>query len=110
MEELKLTWGETPRDLPERWPKGSDGAPEAPALLAHRMEWNCEVDMLEQMLRAYDVPVLISGGNYGSLGKVVFGFSGEGVDLFVPASMLEDAQNLLKPVDDADLDTEASEQ
>ncbi|MBQ9647263.1 MAG: hypothetical protein IJV43_02740 [Oscillospiraceae bacterium] len=105
-DEPKLSWGETPRDLPERWPKQDDGMPEAPAFLTHLMEWNYEVDLLEQMLRAYDIPVLKARGNFGSLGKIVFGFSGEGVDLFVPASLLDDAQNLLRPVDEAELDAE----
>ena len=39
----------------------------------------------------------------GTLGKVVLGFSGYGVSLYVPASMLEDAQNLLKPVDEEEM-------
>lgn len=99
MDEAKLTWGETPHDLPERWPRQADGTPEAPAFLTHRMEWNCEVDLIEQMLRAYDIPTLISRGNYGSLGKIVFGFSGEGVDIFVPAPLLEDAKALLEPAE-----------
>lgn len=110
MNEPKLTWGKDERNLPERWPKQPDGKPEQSALLTHRMEWNCEVELLTRMLGDYGIPVLAERGNYGSLGKVVMGFSGEGVDLFVPASMLEDAQNLLEPVDDTELDRQASEQ
>lgn len=106
MDEPKLSWGEMPHDLPKRWPKQGDGAPEAPAFLTHLMEWNYEVDLLEQMLRSYDIPVLKARGNLGSLGTIVLGFSGEGVDLFVPASMLEDAQNLLEPVDEAELEAD----
>ena len=60
--------------------------------------------MLEQMLRSYDIPVLKARGDLGSLGTIVLGFSGEGVDLYVPASMLEDAKNLLEPVDESALD------
>ncbi len=105
MDEAKLTWGETPRDLPERWPRQEDGTPEAPAFLTHRMEWNYEVDLIEQMLRAYDIPVLKMRGDYGSLGKIVFGFSGEGVDLFVPAPLLEDAQALLEPAEETNPET-----
>lgn len=110
MNEPKLTWGKSPRDLPERWPRLPDGTPEQGAFLTHRMEWNYEVELLRQMLRDYGVPVLAERGNYGSLGKVVMGFSGEGVDLYVPASLLEDARNLLKPVDDTELNKQASEQ
>ena len=40
MDEPKLSWGKAPRDLPERWPKQDDGAPEAPAFLTHLIEWN----------------------------------------------------------------------
>ena len=106
MNEPKLSWGKTPHDLPERWPKQPDGTPEAPALLTHLLEWNCEVDLQEQLLRAYDIPVLKVRGNLGSLGSIVLGFSGEGVDLYVPDSMLEDAQALIKPVDDVDPEAE----
>ena len=109
MNEPKLTWGKDANDLPERWPRQPDGAPEQGAFLTHRMEWNCEVELLTRMLRDYGVPVLTERGNYGSLGKVVMGFSGEGVDLYVPASMLEDARNLLEPVKDTELDMQASE-
>ena len=69
------------------------------------MEWNCEVDLIEQMLRAYDIPVLKMRGDYGSLGRIVFGFSGEGVDLFVPAPLLEDAQALLEPAEETNPET-----
>ncbi len=100
MDEAKLTWGATPRDLPERWPRRADGTPEAPTFLTHRMEWNYEVELIGQMLRAYDIPVLISRGNYGSLGRIVFGFSGEGVDVFVPEPLLEDAKALLEPAEE----------
>jgi len=109
MNEPKLTWGKSERDLPERWPKQPDGKPEQSAFLTHCMEWNYEAELLARMLGDYGIPVLAERGHYGSLGKVVMGFSGEGVDLFVPASMLEDAQNLLKPVDDTELDRQASE-
>ena len=103
MDEPKLSWARTPDDLPERWPKTADGTPEAPVFLTHRFDtW--DINMLEQMLRSYDIPVLKSRGNLGSLGTIVLGFSGEGVDLFVPESLLEDARNLLKPVDESALE------
>jgi len=110
MNEPKLTWGKRERDLPSRWPRLPDGAPEEGAFLTHRLERNCEAELLEQLLRAYGIPVVTEHGNYGSLGKVVMGFSGEGVDFFVPASMLEDAQNLLTPVADTETDTQTSDQ
>jgi len=106
--EAKPTWGKAGRDLPERWPRQADGTPEQGVFLTHRMEWNCEVELLERMLRDYGIPVRAERGHYGSLGRVVMGFSGEGVDLYVPASKLEDARDLLEPVDGTELDKQAS--
>ena len=40
-------------------------------------------------------------GEEGGAGKVISGFSGYGADLYVPASRLEEAQELMKPVDEA---------
>jgi len=96
----ELTWGRSPNDLPARWPRKADGTPEAPALLTHRMEWNYESEILEQKLRAYDIPVFRQMGNLGTLSKIVLGFSGSGVDLYVPESLLSDAQELLRPVEE----------
>ena len=60
--------------------------------------------MLLEMLRAYDIPAMKKCEHHGALGKVVLGFSGTGVSLYVPESMLEDARNLLEPVDEAESD------
>lgn len=56
MDEVKLTWGKTPRDTLDRWPKQPDGAPEAPAFLARVSETDGEAEMLCAMLRSYDIP------------------------------------------------------
>ena len=37
----------------------------------------------------------------GTLGKVLLGFSGYGVKLYVPTSRLEEARELMKPIDEA---------
>ena len=50
---------------------------------------------------SYDIPVLRRYEKDGTLGKVVLGFSGYGVQLYVPASRLEEARELMKPVDEA---------
>ena len=104
MDTPQLSWGKTPDDLPELWPKRADGSPEPPAFLTHLLERNLETDLLERMLRSYGIPVLTSRGRFGSLAKLVTGFSGEGVDFFVPAPMLEDAKNLMLPAEDADIE------
>ena len=85
-DEVKLTWGKTENDLLQRWPKSADGTPEEPALLTVAMDTNAETDMLCAMLRSF--------------GKIVLGMPGSGTWLYVPSSMLEDAKNLIRPIDE----------
>ena len=89
-DEVKLTWGKTEHDLSERWPKDAGG----------KMDTNAEADMLCSMLRAYGIPVLRKYEGDGAFGKVVLGTPGHGTGLYVPASMLEDAKNLIRPIDE----------
>ena len=99
-DEVKLTWGKTEHDLSERWPKDAGGKNEQPAFLTRVMDTNAEADMLCSMLRAYGIPVLRKYEGEGSFGKVVLGTPGHGTGLYVPASMLEDAKNLIRPIDE----------
>ena len=100
--EPKLSWGRESRDLAEQWPRTPEGEPEEPAFLVHEFGDELRVNMLVEMLRAYGIPAMKRYEDHGSLGKVVLGFSGTGVSLYVPASALEDAKNLLEPVEDAE--------
>ena len=102
-------WGVSPRDLPERWPKAPDGTPEKPMLLMRLKDWNYEAEMLTEKLRAYGIPALRMFGHDGSFGKLVLGRSASGVELYVPEPMLEDARNLLEPVEDTDLNIDTPE-
>ena len=77
-----------------------DGTPEEPALLTVAMDTNAETDMLCAMLRSYDIPVLRKYEGEGSFGKIVLGMPGSGTWLYVPSSMLEDAKNLIRPIDE----------
>lgn len=110
MDEAKLTWGEAARDLMERWPKTADGSLEKAVFLTETLEAGAQADMLIEMLRAYGIPAARRYDKDGTLGKVMLGFSGYGVALYVPESMLEDAQNLLQPAPDAAFDTDTTEQ
>jgi len=102
-DEPKLTWGREPRDLMEHWPRQADGTPEEPVFLTDVMEADSEADLLISLLRSYDIPVMKRYERDGTLGRVVLGFSGYGARLYVPQSMLEDAQNLIQPVDDTEI-------
>ena len=96
----KLSWGREKHDLVDRWPKGPDGTPEKPTFLA---------DSTVEMLRAYGIPVMKKYDDKdGTLGKVLFGTPSGGVGLYVPESMLEDARNLLAPVEESTRNEEES--
>ena len=86
----------------DAWPKAADGTKEAPAFLVHCSPLDMEAAMIQSMLEAYGIPSVQQLPGAGSFGKVILGLSGSGVDIFVPKSRLEEAQELLKgePVDD----------
>ena len=104
MDEAKLSWGRVPRDLAERWPRSEDGTPEKPVFLTDAFEADAQADLMVEMLRAYDIPVVRRYARDGTLGRVVLGFSGYGVELYVPESLLEDARALLRPAAVPDFD------
>lgn len=107
-DEIRLTWGRTPDDLSERWPKTAGGAPEEPAFLTRTMDTNAQTDMLCAMLRSYDIPVLRRYEGDGVFGRVVLGTPGRGTALYVPQSLLEDARALIAPVDEEETNEEES--
>ena len=101
-DEPNLTWRQENRDLAQNWPKDAAGTPEKAVFLTGTVEADSQSDILISLLRSYDIPVMKQYDKDGTLGKVVLGFSGYGVSLYVPESMLEDAKNLMKPVDEED--------
>ena len=62
-----------------------------------------EVKMYPQVLKNVKVD-----DKDGTLGKVLFGTPSGGVGLYVPESMLEDARNLLAPVEESTRNEEES--
>ncbi|MGI5984854.1 MAG: hypothetical protein ACOX7O_03265 [Oscillospiraceae bacterium] len=83
-----------PGKIYKDWPK-KDGKPEEPVFLKHITSVDMEDEMLINMLRAYGIPAIRQYPSNGSFGKVVLGISGEGADIYVPASMLQDAISLI---------------
>lgn len=89
------SWGRTPYgQLQDNWPKNESGAYEEPAFLKHCSSTDMEDELLINMLSAYGIPCVKQYPNNGELGRVILGISGCGVDLYVPASMLDDAAKL----------------
>ena len=90
-------WGfsESPNKKLENWPVDEQGEKVPPVLLMHLggapMDMNVELSMLD----AYNIPYILEYPNSGDFGIVIMGHAGSGVDVFVPETMLEDAQNIL---------------
>lgn len=88
-------WGRTHLSrLYEHWPKNDRGEPEAPALLCNCKSLDFSDELRINMLEAYGIPCLRIYPGDGSFGKLILGISGQGVDIYVPASLLEEAQAL----------------
>ena len=67
-------------------------------LLTTAINLNLYDEMTINMLEAYGIPCLKRYPGDGSFGKVVLGMSGQGTEIYVPRSMLEDAAALVSGV------------
>ena len=85
-------------ELYERWPKDENGEPEEPVFLGTAVNLNLFDELTVNMLEAYGIPCLKRYPGDGSFGKVVLGMSGQGTEIYVPRSMLEDAAALVSGV------------
>lgn len=93
-------WAFVP-DIPN-WPSGSDGEKDKAVLLRETFDSPADADMIISLLAAYHIPCFKYYDKDGGAGKVINGFSGYGVSLYVPASLLDDAQAILtaQPVEE----------
>lgn len=92
----KPSWSQSsPGQAYKDWPK-IDGEPEEPVFLKHCTSVDMEDEMLINMLLAYGIPAIKLYPGSGGFGKVVLGMSGEGADIYVPASVHDDAVSLLE--------------
>ena len=88
-------------DVPA-WPKDAAGQDEKAVLLKQTFDSAADADTIISLLSAYGIPCFKYYDREGGAGKVINGFSGFGVSLYVPASRLEEAQELLtaQPVEE----------
>ena len=102
-------WGFSKLDnSTKNWPKTEDGEPVKPVFLEHLTGSQLDVDMEVNLLDAFNIPYVRAYSNNGEFSKMILGFAGTGVDIFVPETMLEDAQNILSG-DAVDIDIETEE-
>ena len=98
-----LSWGRHEYGkLYDVWPRDDTGETVEPAFLVHCGPLHMEAEMIQSMLESYDIPSVRCLPGDGAFGELILGMSGNGVDLFVPVTMLEKARELLEgePEDD----------
>ena len=107
--EPAAVWGRTPPGtLLAAWPHDEAGQPETPAFLTRCIGLDMQDELLINMLGAFGVPVVRHFPYDGAFGKLMLGQSGHGVDLYVPESMLAQAEALMEQNDtEADFDEAA---
>ena len=95
-------WSFTGRPDAPAWPRDAAGQDEKAVLLASTFDSPADAVTVFSLLSAYGVPCFKYYDREGGAGKVINGFSGYGVSLYVPASRLEEARELLAatPVED----------
>lgn len=94
----KKKWGrkEPVGSLLKNWPRLEDGSLEPPVFLCHSAGDQYGDVITVNMLEAFGIPCVSMNSNDGDFGEVILGMSVTGADLFVPESMYEDAELLLK--------------
>lgn len=98
MEQAKDFWARADQTLLERWPKDEQGQPREAARLALQSELGGMADITLSMLESYGIPAFKTG----SQGRVILGFAGLGVEIYVPADRLEEAKALLEADSDGE--------
>jgi hypothetical protein len=86
----------------DSWPRDGQGEPVRPALLTHCSPLDMEAEMIQSMLESFGIPSLRMLPGDGAFGELILGMSGNGIDIYVPCTRLEEAQDLLKGEPDDD--------
>ena len=103
-ENAKIKWGKyMDGELLASWPKDEAGEPEEPVYLCQRSSTDLSDQLTMNMLRAYGIPSMCMERGNGSLGRLILGISGYGVDIYVPKSLSEDARKLIEEEDHEEL-------
>jgi hypothetical protein len=83
------------KKLKDSWPKDSGGALVRPTLLTHVGGSALDMQMTISLLEAYGIPAIDHYPNDGEFGRMMIGHAGGGMDIYVPETMLVEAQDIL---------------
>jgi len=94
--EAELAFGSDTGEQPVAWPYDDDGNPVEEIFLKTTSTVSFEDEMICSMFAAYDIPTLKKYPNNGEFGRIIFGTGVGIVDIFVPATMYDEAARLLE--------------
>ena len=83
------------REKGPQWPNDDEGKPVPPAYLTRVHGGPLNMELTLNLLGAYGIPYVCQYPNNGAFGKIIMGHSPMGTDIFVPQTMLFEAQDLL---------------
>jgi len=89
-----LNWSKKKEKGPE-WPVDDSGESVPPAYLTFIHGGPLDMELTLNLLEAYGIPYVCEYPNNGLFGKLIMGYPPGGMQVFVPETMLEDAQNVL---------------
>ena len=100
----KEDWGRAGAGLvSDRWPKDEEGRAEESAFLCTCRGTDLSDELTVNMLEAYGIPCLCLDPGNGGFARVVMGMSGQGVDIYVPEQLYDDAVALSKEENNEEL-------
>ncbi len=83
------------KKITDKWPKEENGDPVAPVFLKHIGGSQMDIELTLSLLEAYGIPAVSQYPNNGAFGRVMIGHAGGGVDLYVPRTLVDEANDIL---------------
>ena len=88
----------------DQWPLDGDGEPERAALLETQPDFSGFWDLCCALLESCGIPFDTQRPGAGEYMKIAWGFSSSGLEIYVPASRLAEATELLRPAEGSAVD------
>jgi len=90
-----MSWSVGNKKEGPQWPNDEKGEPIAPAFLMHIGGGPMDMEMTLGLLHAYGIPHVAEYPNNGLFGKLIMGHPPSGMEIYVPETLLEEAENLM---------------
>ena len=90
-----MSWSFRKDKAEPQWPNDENGQAVPPAYLKHIHGGPLDMELTLNLLEAYGIPHVCRYPHNGLFGKLILGHPPGGMEVFVPETMLVDAQNVL---------------